>query len=143
MALLVGEVLTPTGFYMLFLGIAALIVGGVVAVGPPLPLWGQGLGFIVLSVAAALILRVPAQTWLYRNSEKLPSVDSVIGAEAVARSLILPDQNGTVELHGSTWKARNGDAEPIGDGARCYVREVVGVTLIVTATRPARQGVMS
>jgi inner membrane protein len=143
LGLLAGELLTPTGFFLLFFGVAALIVGFVVALGPPLPAWAQGLGFIVLSIVAVLAVRLPAQRWLHRSAEKLPSVDSILGAEAVARALIPPDRTGAVDLHGTVWKARNGDAEAIADGARCYVREVIGVTLIVTATRPTRQGVIS
>lgn len=135
LALLCGELLMPGGFYLLFFGIAALIVGVVVALGIPLPLYGQGAGFVGLAAAAVLLLRVPSRAWLQRARPGVASVDSIVGAEAVAREAILPDSTGSVVLHGAEWPAHNADLVPIPSGARCYVSAVVGVTLTVSQRR--------
>lgn len=113
LALLCAELLTPGGFYLLFFGIAALLVGAAVGLGVPVPPWGQGASFVGLAAAAVLLLRIPARDWLQRARPGLASVDSVVGAEAVARAAIPPDATGSVELHGAEWPARNSDLLPI------------------------------
>jgi hypothetical protein len=133
LSLLGAELLTPGGFYLLFFGLAALVVGAALGLGLSLPLWSQGVGFVVLAVLAVLVLRRPAQRWLDRDARKQPSVDSLVGARVVALGDIPPGRTGSVALRGTVWQARNSDAGPIPEGLECRVSSVRGITLTVSA----------
>lgn len=128
---LAGEILTPGGLYLLFFGIAALIVGLIVALGVPIPLWGEGVFFVLLAGLSVLALRKPAQAWLKRDTSNQSSGSSILGAEAIALETIQPGEDGTVNLHGTVWQAQNATELTIPIHARCYVRAIVGVTLHV------------
>ena len=57
--LLLAELLTPGGLYLLFFGVAAIVVGllgGLNLIGPP---WMQWLMFSILSVVALSLFRRP------------------------------------------------------------------------------------
>lgn len=131
LVLLVAELVTPGGFYIFFFGIGALIVGvlaGLNLAGPP---WLQ---FLLFPLFAVLTL------WLFR--EKLlaltrgrvaNTVDSLIGETAVAQEEISVKGFGKVEMHGTSWNARNLGEAPLARGARCKVEGVEGLTIFVRA----------
>ena len=50
LALIVAELVTPSGFFIIFFGLGALAVGVLAAVGVVTTLWLQGLLFIALTV---------------------------------------------------------------------------------------------
>ena len=56
--LLLGlEALTPGGFYVLFFGVGALVVGTLVGLGASGPVWLQWLLFSAISVVSLLLFR--------------------------------------------------------------------------------------
>ena len=55
LVLLGVEILTPGGFYIIFFGVAALIVGVLAGLGVGGPLWAQLVLFSVLSVASLVV----------------------------------------------------------------------------------------
>ena len=57
------EMLTPGGFYFLFFGVAALVVGILAGLGAGGPLWAQLVVFSVLSVACLFVLRPYLVRW--------------------------------------------------------------------------------
>jgi len=128
---LVGiELLSPGGFYVIFFGLAALLVGALRGVGLANPLWLQWLLFSVLAVGSLLLFR---QRLLKRLPASEPGVDidSLIGELALPVETIAPGAVGKVELRGSTWDARNGAADSIAAGRRCRVQQVDGFLLTV------------
>ena len=131
MILLAGEILTPGGLYLLFFGISAIVIGAIVALEVPLPLWGQGLGFVLLAGLSVVALRRPAQAWLKRDTSNENTGSSIIGAEAVALDTIRPGEDGSVDLNGTVWQAQNNTEWSIPIHSRCYVKAIVGVTLHV------------
>ena len=82
-ALLVVEMLTPGGFFTLFFGAGALVVGllGLLGWQPGIPV--QGLLFLAVSVASLLFFRKPL---MERFQKSIPNkqVDSLVGETAVA-----------------------------------------------------------
>jgi len=129
--LLVGiELLSPGGFYVIFFGLAALLVGALRGLGLANPLWLQGLLFSVLAVGSLLLFR-------QRLVKRLPAsasgvdVDSLIGELALPVETIAPGAVGKVELRGSTWDARNGGVNAIQVGIRCRVQRVDGFMLTI------------
>lgn len=138
MWLLLGLVLaalesaTPGGFFILFFGLGAILVGILDLLGLPLSLPLQVLVFIAISVVSLLAFRKPMQR---RFAHSAPSgvVDNLVGEEAQVIEEIPADGIGKVEFRGSAWSARNAGAGPIPRLTRCTVERVDGLTLFVRA----------
>jgi inner membrane protein len=129
--LLLAELVTPGGFYIIFFGVGALIVGvlaGFEAAGPP---WFQYILFSLVSVTAL---------WLFR--EKLlqltraapsESVDNLVGETAVSLDDIPVNGIGKAEMRGTSWNARNIGDQPLARGQRTRVERIEGLTIFVRA----------
>ncbi len=128
--LLLGiEALTPGGFFVLFFGAGAVLVGVLAALGLAGPLWMQVLLFAVFSTVAMLFFRGPL---LRRFGPRPgPAVDSFVDEEAVAMSAMAPAAPGKIELRGASWNARNAGDEPIEPGDRCRVARIEGLVVFV------------
>ena len=130
--LLLGELLTPGGLYLLFFGVAAIIVGllaGLNLIGPP---WMQWLMFSILSVVALSLFRRPLLKRL-RPATLGIEVDSLVGQTAIALEDMAVDAVGRAELRGSAWSARNVGRDSLTRGQRCTVERVDGLMLFVKA----------
>ncbi|MCL4836600.1 MAG: NfeD family protein [Thermoanaerobaculia bacterium] len=130
LALLLGEMLTPGGFFILFFGVGALVTGLVGLVGIELPVWGQWLLFTAVSVATLLLLRRRFVRG-FAPPPDTPKVDPLVGEEAVALEAIVPGRLGKVELRGTPWNARLTAARPLASGDRVRVERVEGLTVYV------------
>ena len=130
--LLLAELLTPGGLYLLFFGVAAIIVGllaGLNLIGPP---WMQWLMFSILSVVALSLFRRPLLKRL-RPATLGIEVDSLVGQTAIALEDMAVDAVGRAELRGSAWSARNVGRDSLTRGQRCTVERVDGLMLFVKA----------
>jgi membrane protein implicated in regulation of membrane protease activity len=127
--LLVLELVTPSGFFVMFFGLGALTVGALVRLGLSGPAWLPWLLFTIASVVYLLLFRDRLQ-----RRVQLPdadNVDTLVGELAVPHECILPGAVGRVELRGTTWTARNGASEAIEPGRRCRVTSVDGLLVFV------------
>lgn len=127
--LLLGEIVTPGGFYIFFFGVGAVIVGVLSGFDFAGPLWFQIILFPVLSVLSL---------WLFREKllqltqgEPPQSIDSLIGETAVAVDKIVVNGVGKAEMRGTSWTARNIGDKPLARGERCKVERVEGLTLLL------------
>ncbi|OGW65226.1 MAG: hypothetical protein A3H49_05465 [Nitrospirae bacterium RIFCSPLOWO2_02_FULL_62_14] len=122
-----AEMASPGGFYLLFFGIAALVVGGLAGFDLVVTDWMQWLLFSVIAVVSLLLFRGP----LLRMSQgqKSHPVDTMVGETALLLDDVPPGQTGKAELRGTTWSARNGGASPLSKGQRAAVTKVDGLTL--------------
>ncbi len=128
--LLLVEMLTPDGFFFLFFGAGALVVGllaGLNYGGPP---WLQWLLFSVFSIVALLLFRKPLLEKV-RRSQRTGEVDSMVGETAVVVRDIEVNGVGKVELRGTTWSAVNAGSTALAAGQRCSVEKVEGLMLHV------------
>src|SRR6188768_2886717 len=91
------ELAASGGFYIIFFGIAAMVIGALVLVGAGGPVWVQLLLFSILSVASLMLFRSPLMRWMKLDKEGV-DVDSLVGENAVARENIAPGGIGSVEL---------------------------------------------
>lgn len=132
LALLGGELLTPGGFFLIFFGIAAVLVGLLALAGLVTSAWVQWLLFSVLSMAALALFRRPLLEWL-RPRLAGKDVDNLTEDVAVALQSIAPGAIGRAELRGSPWQARNAGPAPIASGQRCRVERVEGLMLHLRA----------
>jgi inner membrane protein len=131
LVLLLAEVVTAGGFYILFFGVGAVIVGLLSSLDLAGPLWLQIVLFPALSVLSL---------WLFRErllhltqSSSRHDVDSLIGESAVAVDGIDVNAIGKAEMHGTSWNARNVGDKPLAPGERCRVDRVDGLTIFVRA----------
>jgi membrane protein implicated in regulation of membrane protease activity len=126
------EIFTPGGFYVLFFGIGALVVGTLVGLGAGGPVWFQWLLFSALSVVSLLIFR-PHLIRATRSQERRDPMDTLEGEIATLLEDLSPGAVGKAELRGTAWSALNRDARPLNRGQRCRVTRVDGLTLWVMA----------
>lgn len=131
LVLLLFELVTPSGFFIMFFGVGALaagLLGGAGLVSAP---WMQWLVFTVVSIVGLLIFRTRFQALVEPSAR--PPVDSLIGEIALPLEPLAPRAVGRVSLRGSTWDARNdGDAE-LAAQQRCRVVRVTGLQIGIVA----------
>jgi membrane protein implicated in regulation of membrane protease activity len=122
------ELATPGGFFIVFFGVSALVVGLMGLVGPDQPEWLQWLWFTVIAVVALRLFRKPL---LARIQPRLdaPDVDSMVGETAVVASDLGPGAHGRAELRGSSWQVRNVGERSLPAGSRSRVVAVHGLVL--------------
>ena len=125
---LVGvELVTPGGFFVIFFGVAAVVVGALVGVGAADAAWVQWLLFSVLSVASLSLFRKPLMR-RFKLAEAGPPVDSLVGESCTVVQPPGADGYGKVELRGTTWTAR-AKGGTFAAGQRCRVERVDGLTV--------------
>jgi membrane protein implicated in regulation of membrane protease activity len=128
LGLLSFEVLTPTGFFAVFFGLAALVVGALTALDLSGPAWLQWLLFSGVSVGFVLLLRRPLLARV-KPTRALPPIDSLVGEVATLLEDLPPGAVGKAELRGSGWTVRSVEPKTLAKGARCRVERVEGFTL--------------
>jgi inner membrane protein len=131
LVLAVLELASPGGFFIIFFGAGAILVGLLTLAGVGGPLWVQWLLFSVLSVVSLLIFRDPLLRKM-RAAEHTGPIDALTSGTATASEDIPPGAVGHAELRGSSWQARNVGASVVVKGQRCTVRRVDGLMLHIT-----------
>jgi membrane protein implicated in regulation of membrane protease activity len=126
----VAEMATAGGFYIIFFGIGAIVVGLLASFDLAGPLWVQLLLFSAMSVGSLLIFRRRLLKWLQMEPQS-PAVDALVGEVGVASEDLAPGKIGRVELRGTPWSARNMTSAVLARGARCRVVRVDGLTVEV------------
>jgi len=126
---MVVELVTPSGFFIMFFGLGALTVGILTRLGIGGEPWLQWLIFPVCSVVYLLLFRGQLQARF--QAPPPPDVDSFIGVLAVPEATIEPGAVGRVEVRGSAWSARNIAPVALQRGQRCIVVSVDGLLLAV------------
>lgn len=121
------EMATPGGLFVIFFGVAGIIVGLAELAGLGLPAWGQWLAFLVLALVALRLFRKPLLAKLQPASAA--PVDSMISELALPVAAIEPGQHGRAELRGSLWAAHNVGSTVLAPGQRCRVVAVNGLQL--------------
>ena len=128
LVLVVAEMAAAGGFYIIFFGIGALIVGALASFGMAGPVWMQILLFSLISIASLALFR-SSLLRQFQPDPQAPIVDALVGEVAVAVEDVAPGGIGKVELRGSAWSARNEGSVALSRGSRCRVTRVDGLTL--------------
>jgi membrane protein implicated in regulation of membrane protease activity len=132
-----GEILTPGGFFVIFFGVGALVVGALTGFGLAGPHWVQWLLFSVLSVGSLLLFRgkLVALTRAHGQPSNVAGlgagVDALVGEVVVPVDDLAPGAVGKAELRGTSWTARNDGERALARGQRCRVTRVDGLTLFI------------
>ena len=129
LVLLVIEVVTPSGFFVMFFGLGALTVGVLVSFGVAGDAWAQWLIFTILSVVYLLLFRGR----MHGLAKPPGDIDTLIGELAIPRERIQPGHIGRVDLRGVLWNGRNDASVFVEPGQRC---RVTGVDNLVVFVQP-------
>jgi membrane-bound serine protease (ClpP class) len=138
-ALLIAELLLPTGGILATLGVLGLIAGGVLAlesdsseadwIGPALIALG-----VVCGVSTYFITRKVIAA--HRDEPVRTGSEEMIGSAADVRTTLDPE--GQVWTAGALWRARLADgAGAARPGDRVVVEAIDGLTLVVSSQSPA------
>jgi membrane protein implicated in regulation of membrane protease activity len=130
LVLVVVEMASAGGFYIIFFGLGAVIVGLLALFGLAGPAWAQVLLFAGLSVVGLAMFRNRFLRW-FQVDPQLPPVDALVGEVGQAMEDLAPGAVGRVEFRGSAWSARNASSVLIARGTRCRVVRVDGLMLFV------------
>ena len=133
LALLAAEMTTPGGFYILFFGLSALLVGTLAGLGIVNVDWLQWLLFSVIAIGSLLLFRGPLIARLSHGRKAHADVDSMVGEVAIPLEALPAGATGKAELRGTTWTARNVGPTAFRKGQRGKVTKVDGLTLWITA----------
>jgi len=133
LALLGAEMTTPGGFYIIFFGLSAIVVGTLAGLNLVVTDWLQWLLFSLLAVASLLLFRGPLLARLKQGPEAGEAVDSMVGETAIPLVPIAVGETGKAELRGTTWSAKNVGQAPLAKGQRGKVSRVDGLTLLITS----------
>lgn len=128
--LILGEMASAGGFYVIFFGVAALLVGILAAFGVAGPGWAQLILFSVLSISSLALFRSPLMKWMQLDPQR-PAVDPLIGEIGITQEDIVPGGVGRLELRGTSWSGRNATSSALTRGTRCRVVRVEGLMLHV------------
>jgi membrane protein implicated in regulation of membrane protease activity len=131
LVLLLAEVLTPGGFFVVFFGAGAILVGALKLVGWAGPGWAEWLVFTALSVASLALFRKPLMRRFNLQAGK--PVDRLEGETALVTEDVTPGGVGKAEMRGASWTARSSGTAALARGQRCRVERVEGLTLWLRA----------
>jgi membrane-bound serine protease (ClpP class) len=136
-ALLLAELLLPTGGVLAALGAIGLVAGGILALGSDSSAADYiGPALIALGIASAVAFYVVARKVVAAHER--PVREDLIGAVAEARSDLDPE--GQVLAGGGIWRARLvSDSPPVRAGDRVRIEAVEGLTLTVRSEAPAAE----
>ena len=118
-------------FYLVFLGVSAILVGLAGIAGPDLPLWVEWLSFAALSVLMMFTLR--RQLYEKVRGRALGTVESDVGGRLALAQELAPGKSCRTEYRGASWTAVNVGAQPIAAGSEARIESVDGLTLRVRA----------
>lgn len=123
--------LVEADFFLVFLGVSAILTGLLALAFPSLPDWAAWLSFAVLAVVSLAFFRKRAYR-LFRR--EVPDLEDDMLREQLVLPVGLPvGATCRVELRGSTWTARNAGPEALAPGTTVRVVGVDGITLRVEA----------
>lgn len=116
-------------FYLVFLGLSAVLVGVAGSLGPDLPSWIEWLSFAALSVLTMFTVR--KQLYEKVRGRPLGTVESDVGGRVELAEDLAPGRSCRTEYRGSLWTAVNVGTRPIPAGEQARIEAVDGLTLHV------------
>lgn len=128
--LCLAEMATPGAFYLLFFGVAALVVGVLAWAGLVETTWLQFLLFSVVSIVSLIMFR-RALVERLNPDEPAEKINTLEGESGRALEEIPAGGTGKVEVRGTAWNAVNKGESLIEKGQACVVERVEGVSLWV------------
>jgi membrane protein implicated in regulation of membrane protease activity len=124
---MIAELVTPAGFYLFFLGVSALVVGGITATGLLQTIEAQGLLFAVLALASCILF-----ARAFQRRMRVPKMkEDTLGQIVKVVAAVPAGELGSGELWGSPWRIQNVDSRDLPADSKAVVVGIEGVTLQV------------
>lgn len=118
-------------FYLVFLGVAAALVGFASLFGVDLAQWAQWLAFVLVSLFFFFTFRRTLYLKIRSGGEDYP--ETLAGESVSILHDLEPGADGRTQYRGSEWNVRNVGAAAITAGSRATVIRVDGLTLHVSS----------
>ncbi|MGH8217443.1 MAG: NfeD family protein [Steroidobacteraceae bacterium] len=118
-------------FYLVFVGVASIVVGLLVA-SMAIDQWAQWGLFAILSIGSMVLFRGRIYRRLRGHAPEIHAGPT--GGLLTLPVALAPGESCRTEHAGSFWMVQNIGAEPLPSGARVHIVRVQGLTLLV---RPA------
>jgi membrane protein implicated in regulation of membrane protease activity len=126
--LLAAELLgVEAAFYLIFLGVAAIIVGAIELAGVGLDVWLQWLLFAALAVISMVFFREKLLAKLRPHGVGYKS--GPVGDTVTIENALEPGQSGRLAYRGSEWTVVNDGSETLVTGQSARISRVDGVKL--------------
>jgi membrane protein implicated in regulation of membrane protease activity len=126
--MLVSELLTPGGFYLLFIGIAAIITG---IISPFIcTTWIDITLFALILTFCIAILRKPLVASVKKSTPK-SDITEFIGETATTITDIPAGKEGKIELRGTIWNGKNESTIDLSKNAQCTITARDGLLLLL------------
>jgi membrane protein implicated in regulation of membrane protease activity len=116
-------------FYLIFIGIGAVVVGLFGLLGIDLPMWAQWLLFAVISLTAMFTIR--RQLYERMRGRAVGIADSAQGDRVTIAEELAPGATTRTEYRGSLWTAINVGNDAIPPGATAVIDAIEGLNLRV------------
>ena len=131
-ALLFGaEILgIDAAFFLIFIGISAVLVGLAELLGAGMPFWGELLAFAIISLISMVFFRRRIYTMVRSNAKGVD--DNIVGQTVQVTDDLAPGASGRVNYRGTTWRVINVGATVISSGSQVAIKEVDGTTLKIS-----------
>jgi membrane protein implicated in regulation of membrane protease activity len=118
-------------FYLVFIGVAAILSGLLALNAPDLPLWTEWIVFAVLSIVSMVLFR--RRVYAALRPQVADRKDDLVDERIRIADDLAPNAECRVAHRGTTWNARNVGATSIASGAMARVVGVDGITLRIQA----------
>jgi membrane protein implicated in regulation of membrane protease activity len=125
-------------FYLVFLGLSALLVGLLALAGLEGPIWLQWLLFAGFAATSFALFRKRIYARLQRGGAGLP--EGVEGETVIASEPIEAGGRGRAELRGTQWTVVNAGPASLAPGGRARVIRAEGLVLEVRSENEAAGG---
>jgi membrane protein implicated in regulation of membrane protease activity len=126
--MLLSEALTPGGFYLLFIGVSAIVTGVLATF--ITPVWLEITIFTIMSIFSITVIRKPLVARVNTTTPK-SNIPEFIGETATAINKMPAGKEGKVEVRGSIWSAKNDSDTDIAQNEQCTITARVGLLFIV------------
>lgn len=140
-ALLFGSelMMIDAGFYLVFIGLAAVVTGLVELAGFTLEPWAQWLVFAALSLVAMVLFRKKLYNKL--KATRIGYEVGPVGDSIQLNETLAPGARTRMPYRGSDWTVLNTGSESVAQGDYAQITRVDGLTLeINSASTPQQQG---
>jgi len=115
-------------FYLMFIGVAAVLTGLAVLADLPMEIWMQWVLFAVLSITSMLMFRKRLYEKLRGNA---PGFDVITGEYLELEADLKAGASCRQAFRGSTWTVKNTGSSLLVKGTSTQVTQISGLTLVV------------
>ena len=119
-------------FYLVFIGVSALLVGIADLLGLAVPAWGEFLIFAALAGGSMLFFRKQVYTLVRGNTKDIETIP--LGETISIDTDIAAGGKGRVDYRGTTWSVVNVGENIIKAGTTASIHRVDGTVLKISGT---------